>query len=83
MLQPCERFEAALGLRQAEAASPAGSPVATKQPGAVCTSAGLSSVHGFCIESAAFVGITHGEQNSTTVDPKLRALAKLVYGRVH
>lgn len=33
--------------------------------------------------TAVLVGITHGEQNNTTVDPKLPALAKLVYGRVH
>jgi hypothetical protein len=32
--------------------------------------------------TAVVVGITHGEQNNTTVDPKLPALAKLVYGRV-
>lgn len=33
--------------------------------------------------TAVLVGITHGEQNNTTVDPKLPVLAKLVYGRVH
>lgn len=33
--------------------------------------------------TAVLVGITHGEQNNSTVDPKLPALAKLVYGRVH
>ena len=32
--------------------------------------------------TAVLVGITHGEQNNTTVDPNLPALAKLVYGRV-
>lgn len=32
--------------------------------------------------TAVLVGITHGEQNNTSVDPKLSALAKLVYGRV-
>lgn len=33
--------------------------------------------------TAVLVGITHGEQNNTAVDPQLPALAKLVYGRVH
>jgi len=33
--------------------------------------------------TAVLVGITHGEQNNTAVDPNLPALAKLVYGRVH
>lgn len=33
--------------------------------------------------TAVLVGITHGEQNNTTVDRMLPALAKLVYSRVH
>lgn len=33
-------------------------------------------------DTAVVVGITHGEQNNATVDPKLPALAKLVYRRV-
>lgn len=32
---------------------------------------------------AVLVGITHGEQNNTAVDPQLPALAKRVYARVH
>lgn len=33
--------------------------------------------------TAVLVGITHGEQNNTSVDPKLPALARLVFERVH